>query len=30
LAELRLESLQSNIQWQGVALQIKPLPYSLD
>jgi folate-binding protein YgfZ len=30
LAELRLESLQSNIQWQSVALQIKPLPYSLD
>jgi folate-binding protein YgfZ len=29
LAELRLESLQSHITWQGVDLQIKPLPYEL-
>jgi folate-binding protein YgfZ len=30
LAELRLESLQSSLLWQGVELQIKPLPYDLD
>jgi len=29
LAELRLENLQSGMQWQGVELQLKPLPYEL-
>ena len=29
LAELRLENLQSAVQWQGVELQIRPLPYEL-
>jgi folate-binding protein YgfZ len=30
LVEVRLESLQSTLLWQGVELEIKPLPYGLD